>query len=343
MSKIQEYAESLKEARKFHKFAKEHGEDVPLFPVACFDIARAHKVHGSSVEEYFQYRFWNKSEDERYSFMTRRRSQEFYEKANLVNETRDWIWINHKGNFDKVYDKFLKRHWIRVHGRPRDEFIEFVQKYHPVYIKGCHGGWGHDIRKVDTVDAEELGKLWDELEEDGGPYGGGFVIEEHIDQSPVTAALHPQSVNTARVVTFRNGDTFRIVTAVLRCGSGDAIIDNHASGGYTAIIDPETGTVISNASGRGLINIETHPDSGIKFIGFQYPDWDQVYPMLEEASSMFDKMHYMGWDVAFLKDGGICLVEGNPTGDTDLLQEPNQIGIRPKFEEMLNELGKSFD
>ncbi len=318
--------------------AKKNGEKVPALPWVLFDAARAHARYGATTDEYFQFRFWNKSPEQRSRFMTYPLNQDFYAKVN----DPDWIRINHKAIFNDHFRPLLKRNWIGIPYRSKEAFVEFVQKNSPVFIKGCQAGWGQGIRKVDEKDPEKLAKLYDELIEDGGPYREGFVVEAAIEQSPVTASLHPQSVNTARIVTFFNGTDVRVVAAVLRCGCGDAFIDNHASGGYTAKIDPETGKVVSLASGRGKINIEKHPDTGVAFLGFQYPDWDQAISLVKEAAKTLDNIHYIGWDVAFLKEGGVCLVEGNPTADTDLLQEPTQVGVRPLYEEMLAELGKTL-
>ena len=333
LNKINKYRkDAVNEAAK----ARAVDSTVPNPLYVSFDLVRSRVLHGTRNNEYFQFRFWNKSHKQRSEFMTYHRNQKFYAK---VNDPQEWLRINHKRVFNYCFNDYLKRNWIGLPQATKEEFVSFVEENSPVFIKGCQAGWGQGIRKIYKENVDSLEQLYDELIEDGGPYKVGFVVEQSIEQNEVMSAIHPQSVNTARIVTFYNEKEVKIIAAVLRCGCGDAFVDNHGAGGISAKIDTSTGIVVSHGSGQGKINIEKHPDSGIQFKGFQLPFWEEATDMVKETALKLEerKVHYVGWDIAFLKDG-VCLIECNPTADTDLLQEPTQTGIRPVYDQMVREL-----
>lgn len=62
------------------------------------------------------------------------------------------------------------------------------------------------------------------------------VVEDVILQHSDMAALHPESLNTLRVVTVLNGEGPHIVYAYIRIGNGGRSVDNlHAGGMYAPI------------------------------------------------------------------------------------------------------------
>lgn len=318
--------------------AKKVDPAIPAPPLAFMDALRAHMLHGASIAEYFMFQFWNKSHAERSQFMTSQRKRAFMREA---NDPDTWLDVNHKAKFDKRFERYLRRHWISLPEASREEFVAFVREYRPVFIKGCQGGWGEGIRKIDREDPEELTRLYDELIQDGGPHQQGFVVEEGIVQNEIMQSLHPQSVNTVRIVTFNNEKEVVIMSTVLRCGCGEAFVDNHAAGGVSALIDPETGIVNSLGAGQGRRNLEKHPDSGVPFMGFQIPCWEEAIRTAKEAAASLDNIHYMGWDLAFPKAGGVCIIEGNPSADIHSCQEIPQVGVKPLFDRMLKDLAEN--
>ena len=49
---------------------------------------------------------------------------------------------------------------------------------------------------------------------------GAFVLEELINQHPAMSVLHPESINTVRLATFKIQNEVYIVGAALRMGTG---------------------------------------------------------------------------------------------------------------------------
>ena len=269
--------------------------------------------------------------------MTLGRRMKFY---NEVDKKGFWEEINHKAQFDKRFEKYLNRNWLFVQAASKEEFVEFVKENSPVFIKGCRDGWGNGIRKIKAEDVD-LEKLYDELIDDGGVRDGGYVAESAIIQCREMSAVHPQSVNTVRVVSFYTGKRVEIIGAILRCGVGDAFVDNHSAGGVAAIIDVQTGTIVSDACGMGLLGIKAHPDTGVVFKGLRIPHWELVLKTINELAVSIPGVNYIGWDIAITEDA-IALVEGNPHGEMTTIQEIPQKGIAPKIHSLLEEYRENY-
>ncbi len=63
-----------------------------------------------------------------------------------------------------------------------------------------------------------------------------WVLEKKVVQHPVMASLNPNSVNTLRVVTVRNGKSIDIFECWLKASIGDSYTDNVHSGGVSVMV-----------------------------------------------------------------------------------------------------------
>ena len=83
---------------------------------------------------------------------------------------------------------------------------------------------------------------------------------------------------------------------------------------------------------------ETHPLTGIPFMGFQVPLWDEALDMVRKAArkAYGYNCHWIGWDVAITPDGPV-LVEGNNLPGYDMCQNAGHVdeGMLPRFEKLL--------
>lgn len=288
-------------------------------------------IYGSTISDFFQYRFWEKSRLARKQFMTARKNNEFY---NQVNTRQARSWLNHKAVFNKNFAPYLKRETMAIPGASLEEFDTFCKNQGSFFVKPCKTGAGEGVKKYSYKDLPDIAALYYEL------LSGEYVVEECIVQDEAMASIHPQSINTVRTITFFNGREVTVIGAVLRCGAGGSYIDNHSAGGYTAIVDVESGIVITCASNKWRLNVVKHPDTGVMFPGFQIPNWDKAVSMVKEAAGSLEGIHYAGWDVAFIP-GDVCLVEANPSGDPVVLQEPTQRGVKHLYDWMLSELNRN--
>jgi hypothetical protein len=154
-----------------------------------------------------------------------------------------------------------------------------------------------------------------------------YVLEELISQSPAIGRLHPSSINTLRILTFKQKDRVNILGAVLRIGVGGASVDNAGAGGIYGHIDIKEGIIDSvacdNSNGRYL----KHPDTKIVIPGYVIPDWDGAVSLVREMAEVVENAIVISWDLAYSTKGW-CMVEGNDVGDFHLYQVPYNIGFK---------------
>ena len=72
---------------------------------------------------------------------------------------------------------------------------------------------------------------------------GRYLAEEFVESHESLAVFHPSSLNTLRVITFRNEDRFEVFGCGLRVGNNGLHVDNAHGGGIFCEIDPKTGII----------------------------------------------------------------------------------------------------
>jgi Sugar-transfer associated ATP-grasp len=105
--------------------------------------------------------------------------------------------------------------------------------------------------------------------------------------------------------------------------AGVNVADNFwRPGNILCALDPAGGTVRRAVRGQGstLEEIEAHPDSGARILGFALPCWREVVSLTLDAARSFAPLRFhKGWDVAVCPDGPL-LVELNAGSEFGLPQ-----------------------
>lgn len=155
------------------------------------------------------------------------------------------------------------------------------------------------------------------------------LMEQVIVQGKELAVFHPESINTVRVVTCinKNGN-FSILWTLFRTGCGGSIVDNVGSGGIISLVN-SNGIVISNGM-RADTYYDVHPDTGVKFKGYQIPEWKSLCELAEKAHRSRPTQCVFGWDFAWSVSGW-DLVEVNSAPAPDSYQILSNSGARPIF------------
>ena len=142
--------------------------------------------------------------------------------------------------------------------------------------------------------------------------------------------MHPQSVNSCRVLTFTDGQKVRVIGTIWRVGSGDAIKDNAGAGGMYAFINPQTGIVETDAINYCGKHYKHHPDTGVRFEGFQMPRWDEAMETIRQMATYIKGTILIAWDIAFSTKGWV-MVEANENGDWSIIQSNKKIGLKQQL------------
>ena len=111
-------------------------------------------------------------------------------------------------------------------------------------------------------------------------------------------------------------------------------IDYEKTEVFIAAIDKKSGVITSGGYNYFGDVVETHPVSGLVFEGTQLPEWDKLLEMLTEAALEFPSLRYIGWDVAYSKNGW-CIIEGNTNGEF-FTQMVYGHGFKSEFEKLID-------
>ena len=239
-------------------------------------------------------------------------------------EIDEYVTIKHQ-------DKFYEIVCPSAYKKALEELKEFLSKNSEFMIKPYDGNGGHKVEKMSRDSVEDVEKFHERLSSER------LFIEECVKQHSEMNRLCPASVNTVRIMSFGYNGKSRIVYAALRIGNGTASVDNFHQGGMGASIDFETGVLVGNAVDKDLNEFENHPLTGVKFDGFQIPNWDKVKEIVLSAALVSDKIHFVGWDVAITEEGA-TFIEGNRRPGFDLVQVLSERGRKDMMRECLDEI-----
>lgn len=140
-----------------------------------------------------------------------------------------------------------------------------------------------------------------------------FIFQELILQHESLKKINKSSVNTLRIVTYKNKrNEVEILSGLIRLGRHGSIVDNASAGGILVSINKKTGKM--REEGMQLIDngggvFYKHPDTGVIFNNFQIPCFAKAMEIVKKASVLL-KFPLLGWDIAITPDGPI-IVEVN--------------------------------
>lgn len=304
------------------------------------DMIRSLFKYGSYYSEYFLFGYEGADSEYRSSFITEGIRMSFYPRMNLRKNTD---LLENKYRTYKKYQDMFKREVIRVkkNEKPTEENLkkleEFVVRHKNYVVKPIYAAFGTAVR-IENID------MYDSIKAAHARYRkNGIVIEELIEQAETMNRIHAGSVNTLRIPTviIRNDEKepeIKLFHPSLRMGRGDSFVDNFSAGGISALIDPETGIIYTDGADKKGNSYLYHPDSGIRFRGFQIPEWKEAVAMVKEAALMIPDNHYCGWDLAYSKDRGWCMVEANCTAQMGAMQIVEKKGRRHELEALIAQM-----
>ncbi len=276
--------------------------------------------------EYYLFDFEKVPYDKRDTYITRQLTNKYYRVIN----TRKFRKVLDKKNLSyKVFKKYYKRDLICIKDETEEKiFNNFIKDKDKFILKPFSGHSGEGIEIINVKDFKNKKELFNYTIEKA-PY----VAEELIKQSNELGCFHKNSVNTIRVVTFQYKEDVSILWAFIRTGQGGSSVDNMGASGLGALIDSETGKIISDGFDWKGDKEKVHPDSNITFKGFQIPKWNELLVTVKSLASELSEMHCVGWDLALTNDGWV-LVEGNARPQCVTIQTFTKKGYRSYFDKM---------
>lgn len=219
--------------------------------------------------------------------------------------------------------------WTSGGGAPKtgEDWIKYFENNAPseFVVKPARGFYGHEIGIF-----KKSGKEFSNVS--GGTHGAdrivdfmssssrfdSFVVQERLKSHPELVRLSDSEVlQCVRFTTFVDADNNpHILHRQLKIVVGSSAIDNFEygkTGNVIAQISP-TGfldLVVTMKQGiPGVVNVETHPKTGLNFKEYKVPMWEEACEFAKDAAVKFSPIRAVGWDVAITPDGP-SLIEGN--------------------------------
>ena len=291
--------------------------------------------YGISFQDYLAFDFPRKTSIARNEYISDKLR---YYYCDILNKKDIEALMTDKIRCYQTYKPFYKRDMLGCYTiNDLDDFLSFCNKSKSFIYKplGAHSGRGVEMVNTDgKFIAEDFFQQRIHL--------GPFVVEEIIKQGNELAYLHPESVNTLRVVTFRNDDKVDILLALLRIGVGNSVVDNGGAGGIMANVDVELGIVDSKGLDFKGTTYTIHPDTKVPIIGFQIPQWLEAKEFLTKLAKHIEGTIFISWDIAFSQMGW-CLVEANDCGAMTGEQMTLKRGLKKELFTLMDEYFTNHD
>ncbi len=298
-----------------------------------YDMIHCAKKYGAGYYDYQIFAFYNLTEEQRATYMTRLISKKF---NTFMNNYEYDHFLENKDEFNKLYKKYIGRDFIQFQEASKEEVREFCEKHPVLFCKMQDLECGHGCERIVVSDYKSFDELYAYLKEKDF-----CILEENIEQHPDVKKLYPNAVNSMRFITVLDKDGEpHLLYIVQKMGLGGSIIDNNCL--FTPV-DPETGEMKYPAhSGdtlKGIVYTE-HPDTHIKIQGYKIPFVKEAVQMVLEAAKITPQIRYVGWDVATTPNGP-AIIEGNTFCAHDFWQlpphTPDGIGMLPTIKKYIPE------
>jgi len=298
--------------------------------IIFFDMVWCGLVYQAGYVDYDLFEMYNLNSAQRKTIVTRGINNSFIKRFNNPNY---YELFRNKKKFNEIFESYLGRKWLDIDNCSIEEFREFLSGLDEVILKPSEGTHGKGIEKLklEHKDIESLFAEWKERYKN-------YLVEEVVKQHPIVDKLHPNSVNTCRVISLLKEGTVHIVATYVRVGNGK-IVDNFNNGGMVVPVNKETGIIQYPALDKAGNLFEVHPLTGVDIVGFQLPMFQEALDLVREAGTLVPQIGLVGWDVAFSPKGPL-FIEANEFPGHDIYQLPphrtDGIGMLPEFEKILN-------
>ena len=294
--------------------------------------------YGINFNEYFLFNFSHHGHDYRKDFAGDLLLEYF---SLLVNKIENREKLDNKSYTATLFKRFFKRDVILINSNNNDDqlkaFINFCDNHHSFIAKPLKSSMGQGIRIFSIDDYPTPEELFDFLVKYYCSRNGmeGCLLEEILENVEDFKKIHPESLNTIRMPTFRYGGAVKVLHPFCRFGCGKSIVDNAGAGGLICTIDTYSGKVMNIGGERGK-KYTYHPDTLFLLEGWQIPHWQDALSLAKDLADVIPDNGYCAWDIALTSKGWV-MIEGNARGQF-VWQGPDEKGFKPELLKLLKEM-----
>ena len=214
----------------------------------------------------------------------------------------------------------------------REDAIERCQNLEGAVVKPTLDGMrGRGVKLFTTTEGQlDDGSTVDQL---FSSYKVNFIIQKRAEQHEGMMQLNPTSLNTIRVLTYRDIRQVYPMYAIARIGRMGQSVDNLSSGGLFADVDLTTGRIRERGFSSPRENHIMKTDSGTVLDGFQIPSFEKIISLAKELHTRLPYFNLVGWDFGVDEAGEPLLIEWNRNPDIF-----SQTAHGPAFGDMTDEI-----
>lgn len=280
-----------------------------------------------SILEYFQFRFFEKTTEERKRWAG---TGYMFEFQLAMNPKKERDILDDKTKFYKSYGKYFVHNVGDITDlKSKPELISALLENPSgkIVFKAADGKCGAQVEIAKTTDfnSDTIIPFMEKNNYD--------LVEEFIIQHKDLNAISPSAVNTVRIFTQLNAKNEVVILGCRQRISVNSPVDNMAAGNMAAPIDETTGIVSGPAVYSDITKPEEtiHPVTGAQIVGFQVPFWKETIDMVKEAALLYPQNRSIGWDVV-ITEKGPGFIEGNHDWCKLLWQLPAKNGLKSLLE-----------
>jgi hypothetical protein len=311
---------------------------IKVIRIACWYYNKEKKYHDSNVSFTEKLWLWKNGFFSAHKSMYRlnRRniksylSTKDYKKLHPINgkfssliDNKSFLplIINKTNNLNIAFDAGLERSRIGLEeGDILKKISEYIlsQEGRDIIVKPVNGsgGNGFQILNLDNYQKIINYKIRNKH---------SFLIQEKIEQQEYANRIFPYSLNTIRVVLFRdaNSRSIKLAGAVHRFGTSESQpVDNAGKGGLFSYINSFSGELGKSYvyKGKKFEGYHTvHPDTKMEIEGIFIPNWTKIINRIIEYFNNVRWFEFGGLDL-ILTDDDFIIIEINSFPDLELIQ-----------------------
>jgi len=218
-----------------------------------------------------------------------------------------------------------------------DQALTIISSLKNVIIKptiNTQQGQGVFLFNSDNIPIQELkNKFINQI-------GENYIIQEKVIAHPIISSLNPSSLNTIRMITYRQGSKVKMLSATLKIGKGGEIVDNGHAGGFFCGIT-SCGKLRKYLYTLSPFNKYEKTETGIVIDGIQIPHYNKLKDKVCELALKLPYAKYVGWDMAIDENGEPVLIELNlKCPGINIMQIPNGPIFGNETESILKDICK---
>lgn len=186
---------------------------------------------------------------------------------------------------------------------------------------------GRGCRLIHIVDGTDV-ETGDSIKQIFLSLGENFVIQEVVKCHESVSRLHPESVNTFRIMTYRWKNKIVCSPITMRIGVGKSHVDNAHAGGIFIAVEND-GTLHKTAFTEYNQQYTEHPDTHVRFEGYRIENMDKILKAAEKMHYAIPQVGAVNWDFTLDEEGEPLLIEANmrATGSVWLFEIAHGKGV----------------